>query len=216
MQLSGRYHIQFEFHGDPPLEDFETIEEDLHAEPGLEDVHIQGELRDFYRVIHSFDLWWTSTVEGAARWQRVQRGDEFVNVTYGQPSGYAAIALLAQLYTPLDRRDAGERDVPYSSLFTDYRTLDHLDDEDRVAVRFFPDRQEPALFYHRHDTDSYHPLALGFTAYMELLLEARALKGWQQFFIADPSYEVELAWMEWFHANLRRLFPDADASRFRR
>jgi len=216
MDIARRYSIKFDLYKGTPAEDFMTIEEDLHAELGLEHVHILDELRGFYVVTRGFDLQWMSLVEGAARWQRVRRGDKVVNVSYGRPSGRASIANLSQLYTPLDREDAGERNVPYSSIFEDYRTLDSLSGGDRVAVRFFPDRQDPALFYHRHDTDSYHPLALGFTTYMELLLEARALKGWQQFFIADPAYEVEPAWMEWFHANLARLFPDADASRFRR
>lgn len=216
LRLSRRYHVLFDLysgmHPDTPWQ----LEYDLHTAPGQEHIRISDELRTFYLATDGFDLSWSLLTEGARRWQRVRQGDQEVTVSYGPPAGVAQIAGLPEMYVPLIDGGPGGRNLPDTALYEGYRTLDSLSAEDRVAVRFFPDRQEPVLFYHRHDTDRYHPLSLDFTAYMELLLEARALKGWQQFFIADPAYEVEPAWMEWFHANLARLFPDADASRFQR
>ncbi len=216
LRLGRRYHVIFDLYGGTHPDSFWQLEYDLHTAPGQEHVRIPDELCAFYRATMGFNLSWSLLTEGALRWQRVRHGDQVVHVSYGVPSGRARIADLSDLYVPTHDEGPGRRVVLDTALYEGYRTLDSLSEGDRVAVRFYPDRQEPVLFYHRHDTDSYHPLALGFTAYMELLLEARALKGWQQFFIDDPAYEVEAAWMEWFHANLRRLFPDADASRFRR
>ncbi len=216
MRLNRRYHVLFDLYGGTHPDTPWQVEHDLHTAPDQEHVRIPNELRAFYLTTMGFDLSWSLMTEGALRWQRVRRGDQEVIVSYGAPSGTAHIGMLARLYIPLLDEGPGRHAIPDTALYASYRTLDSLSNGDRVTVRFYPDRQEPVLFYHRHDTDRYHPLALDFAAYMELLLEARALKGWQQFFIADPSYEVEAAWMEWFHANLTRLFPDADASRFQR
>ncbi len=215
MQSSDDYSIDFEIYPGMLLEDIDAIEGYLHLEPGMEDVSIPDELRAFYRVTSGFSLYWYSERERENPWKLVRRGDDDVNVSYGAPGGHTYILLLSQMYTPVERHQAGERNIPFASLFEDYRTFD-LIGGDRVCTRFYRDRQEPAFFYYHQETNNYYSLTLDFTSYMGTLLEARALKGWQQFFIADPAYKVESAWVEWFHESLVQLFPDADVTRFRR
>ncbi len=213
LQRSEDYSADFELYPGMLPEEIDDIEGYLRGEPGLEDVRIDADLRAFYQAASRYSLKWHSELEEEDPW-RVRR-DGGGSVYYGQPGGYVHIMLLSELYTPVERHQAGERDIPFSSLYEDYRTFDHLAG-DRVCTRFSRSRQEPALFYYNSDTKGYYPLTLGFAAYMETLLEARALRGWQQFFIADPEYLLEPEWIEWFYENLARFAPDADPARFQR
>ncbi len=213
LQRSEDYSTDFELYPGMLPEEIDDIEGYLRAEPGLEEVRIAADLRAFYQAASRFSLEWYSELEEENPW-RVRR-DGGGSVSYGQPGGYAYIALLSELYTPVERHQAGERDIPFSSLYEDYRTFDHLAG-DRVCTRFSRGHQEPALFYYNSDTKGYYPLTLDFTAYMETLLEVRALRSWQQFFIADPDYQLEPERVEWFHESLTRFAPDADPARFRR
>ncbi len=215
MQSSEDYSVDFELYPGVLPEEIEEIEGYLRAEPGLEEVHIPDDLRSFYRETSRFSLDWYSEIPQQDPWRLVQRGGRDVNVNYGAPSGHAYIVLLSELYTPVERHQAGERDIPFASLYEDYRTFDHLSG-DRICTRFAHGRPEPALFYYDKRAKGYYPLTLDFTTYMTTLLEGRALFGWQRFFIADPEYPLEPEWIEWFHENLARFAPDVDASRFQR
>jgi len=215
MQHSDDYSCRSTLNPGMLPSDIEEIEGYLRAEPSMENVRVSDDLRAFYEVTSSFYFRWYFEGERANPWRLVRRGDGYVNVSYGAPGGYTHIALLSEIYTPVERYEAGERDLPFASLYEDYRTLDSIAG-DRVCLRFYKDREDPSLFYYRKDSTSYHPLSLNFTSYMETLLEVRALRGWQQFFIEDPTYPIEPEWVEWFHESLERLFPAVDVARFQR
>jgi len=203
MERSGEFEIRFE--SDPGIwdEDPANIEEELASEPGMGEVHILDDMLSFYRVVNGFYLRWISDIEADTDMKAVARG-------------YAHIEHLSYLYEPAERREREKRDIPYSSLYEDYRVFDWIGSGNVVALRFYRDCQEPEFYYHVQKTDAYHLMTLDFSGYMDLLLESRGLLFWQEFFIADPQARIAPDWAEWFHANLARLFPDADASRFRR
>ncbi len=202
MKHSGEFDIRFK--PDPGIwdEDPANIEEELASEPGMGEVHILDDMRDFYRAANGFYLYW------------VGEGDADTD-SKAAARGHAWLEHLSYLYEPAERREREKRFIPYSSLYEDYRAFDRIDGEHQVDLRFYRDRQEPE-FYYTKDKRTYHLLSLDFATYMDLLLEARGLMHWQRFFIVAPDARITPDWAEWFHANLRRLFPDADASRFRR
>ncbi len=203
MEQSGEFEIRFE--PDPGMwhEDPEDIEEELIAEPGMGVVRIPDDMRSFYLAANGFYLYWVSDTDAATDMKATAQG-------------YAHLAHLAHLYEPVDRLAKEPGPIPYSSLYEDYRVFDWIGSGNVVALRFYRDRQDPEFYYHVQKTDAYHLMTLDFAGYMDLLLESRGLLFWQEFFITDPDARIAPDWAEWFHANLARLFPDADASRFQR
>jgi len=204
MERSGKYEIRWKPNGGSQPGDPEDIEHELVSEPGMSVVRIPDDFRSFYIAANGFYLYWVSEVKADTDMKSIARGQ-------------ALIAHLSQLYEPVDRLERGEPGpIPYNSLYEDYRVLDYIAGEDQVVLRFCRERQDPDFYYYVQGTQTYHRLSLDFASYMDLLVESRGLRRWQQFFIADPQARIAPDWAEWFHANLARLFPDADASRFRR
>ncbi len=203
MDRSGLFTVRFT--PDPAVwpEDPEDIERELASEPGMGKVHILDEIRGFYQVANGFSLYWVDETNADTDRKAVA-------------SGLAYLKHLSYLYEPAERQERERRAIPYSSLYEDYRTFDGIDGEHQVVLRFYRDRQEPEFYYHVQKTDAYHLMTLDFAGYMDLLLESRGLLFWQEFFVADPDARIAPDWADWFHSNLARLFPDADASRFRR
>ncbi len=153
-------------------------------------------MRPFYQVANGFDLTWV-----------YHETSSFTDTT---PIGQSLLAGLSTLYAPIDEDD---HDLPYDE---GYRLFDRIDMEEEVVLKFQRSVDEPEFYLHHVPSDTYHLLALDFPTYMDLLLQTRALYPWQQFFVTTPGFRIDEARERSFFDNLERLFPDADASRFRR
>jgi hypothetical protein len=194
MQSSERFHIHFTLRPPAHPEDVADMEAELAEEEGMEGFSIPAELKQFYTAANGFEL----------GWQEVRSGDERI------VAGSARLPIINAIYEPED--EAGQ---PRTLLYQRYRLFDWTGEEDQVYMKFTPGAAEPRLFYHARETGEYHELALGFTEYLELLLEARAMYPWQRLFVKDDALRLDGSARETFMAEVKRLFPDADTSRFR-
>jgi len=163
---------------------------------GIPKFHVLPAMPPFYRVANGFELAWIYRAPSP--------------ITGYQPVGRSILSVLSALYAPVDQ---AEKDVPYDE---GYRLFDSIDTIEEVVLKFQRGVDEPAFYLHHVPSDTYHPLALDFPTYMDLLLQTRALYPWQQFFVTTPGFRIDEASKRSFFDNLERLFPDADASRFHR
>jgi len=182
----------------PPMKESSIVDMETYISQhqGLPGFHVLPAMRPFYRVANGFRLNWVY-------WKPSP-------VTNNPPNGKAALPVLSALYAPVDEE---ERDLAYDE---GYRVFDSINASEEVVLKFQRGVDEPAFFFHHIPSDSYHPLALDFPTYMDLLLQTRALYPWQHFFITSPGSRIDDRTREGFFDDLARLFPDADASRFRR
>lgn len=178
----------------PPLseEDFDYFEEEL-AGQGLEGFRIWPVFKDFFGVLDGFVL----------QWEYLGRLPADTKVASAQ------IALLPSILQPEEQMHD-----PVSRLYDEARVLDDVSSKDAVVLRFSRERAEPELQYLSAVTGKYHRLSVGFEAYMEMLLEARALYRWQSFFVDDPAFPFTPEQAEKFRTSLKTLFPEADVSKF--
>jgi len=174
----------------------QQMEEYIAEHQNIPGFHVLPAMRPFYHVIGGWELSW------------VYR--EPSPLTGDPPSGQSFLSGPSTLYAPVDW---AERDVPYDE---GYRLFDWIDTTEEVVLKFQRGVDEPAFYLHHVPSDTYHPLALDFPTYMDLLLQTRALYPWQQFFVTTPGFRINEASERSFFDNLARLFPDADASRFHR
>lgn len=84
-----------------------------------------------------------------------------------------------------------------------YKLFDWADSRDHVSLRFARGRAEPELYFFERSSGAYYLLALDIPSYLELLLEARGLTWWQQFFVADPSFRMDPVKADIFQRNRR-------------
>ena len=62
---------------------------------------------------------------------------------------------------------------------------------------------------------SLYQLKIGFREYIDALLVTLGLEGWQEF-VTEQSYKIDAETKEKFYDDIRRIFPDADLSKFRK
>ncbi len=204
-QADEQFELKWEV--SPGLEPavIDWLEATIAAEEGMAGFRISEELRRLYAAANGLSIYWVDLNA-----DETIRTSETSAVSYGI-GGFAWTPYLPQLYEP------GEPGEPRAhAVYDRYKLFDRADLWDHVSLRFARGRLEPDLYFFEGDTGVFYPLALDIPAYMELLLEARGLTWWQQFFVADPSFRMDPVKADIFQRNLRRLFPDADASRFRR
>jgi hypothetical protein len=191
MQGSGRFVVQFTLHAPAHPDDLDEMVAELAEEPGMTGLSIPAEMKAFYTAANGFHLAWQELRPG---------GDRVV-------AGLARLPIINEIYEP----DDGQ---PRSRMDEDYRLFDWVGEEDQVYMKLTQGVAEPRLFYYAQDTGRYHELPLGFSEYLELLLEARAMYPWQRLFVTDPELRLDAAARDAFVQTLERLFPGADTSRF--
>ncbi len=202
---SDRFEFQSTIYQGMPLALIDAFETAIAGEDGMAGFHVPEDLKRFYTAANGLYVHWVDREPD--EWLRRSDG---ASVTY-QPAGLATISFLSQLYALDESGESRSR-----AIYDRYTLFDRADGWDQVALRFDHDRPDPEFYLYERDTARYHPLSLNIVTYMEVLLETRALAGWQEFFIADPSYQIEPVKAEWFRSTLHRFFPDADTSHFQR
>ncbi len=186
----------------------DAVEAAIAAEEGMAGFRVSAELRRFYAAANGLYIHWVDR-----HGRETIETSETSAVSY-PIGGLAKIPYLPELYEP-DEPD--EPDEPRArAVYDRYKLFDRADSRDRVSLRFERGQPEPQLYFFERNTGVSYPLALDIPTYLELLLEARGLIWWQQFFVADPSFRMDPIKADIFQRALRRLFPDADAARFRR
>ena len=101
-------------------------------------------------------------------------------------------------------------------LYGEYRIFDRItmQNDNHVAVKFSFDREAPNFYYYSFETKSYYRMSIVFDEYLELLLQTRGLRPWQEFFIDDSNFQLDLARAEQFIKDLELLFPEVDKTIF--
>jgi len=174
----------------------QQMEKYIEEHQGIPNFHILPAMRPFYQAIGGWELTWV-----------YHEPSPIVRTT---PIGQSFLSGPSTLYAPVDE---AEHDLPYDE---GYRVFDRIAAEEMVVLKFQRGVDEPEFYLHHVPSDTYHPLALDFPTYMDLLLQTRALYPWQQFFVTTPDFRIDKEIERAFFVDLARLFPDADASRFRR
>ncbi len=197
MRYTPPYNVRAWYPYPPkPDEAIGRLEEYVAGHQGGPSFRVPPLMRPFYRVSGGWLLDWVcespSPVDGRP------------------PTGYSRLSSLTQICLPTDE---DEQEVP---LYEGYHRLDEAGGGQEVALQFHRGVDEPALYLHDVPSDLYHPLALDVPAYIDLLLQCRALQPWQQFFITTPGFRVADETARAFFDSLARLFPDADPAPFRR
>ncbi len=184
----------------PPVhpDDITEMEHDLSCADDMSGFHVADTVSQFYQVANGLRFVW------------VYHGYQ---VDGYEPVGNTNISLLSDIYEPTDSLNDP---LPYTLLYEQYRLFDWTGDKEQVVMEFSRGKEEPELYYHCAEDNSYHRLALDITTYMDLLLQTRGLYPWQQFFVADDNFHVDEKRAQRFFVNLARLFPDVDATRFHR
>lgn len=202
---SDRFEFQSTIYQGMPLSSIDALETAIVGEDDMAGFHIPEDMKRFYEAANGLYVHWVDREPD--EWLRRSDG---ASVTY-QPAGLATISSLPQIYALDEPGESRAR-----AIYDRYKLFDRADGWDQVALRFDHDHPEPEFYLHERDTARYQLLSLDIGTYMEVLLETRALAGWQEFFIADPSYQIEPAKAEWFRNTLHRFFPDVDVSPFHR
>jgi hypothetical protein len=180
---------------EPPVAsaEIEALEQSM-ARAGMVGVSVWESFRAFHGVVNGFLFQW------------LYRGTRPV----ARRSGSAWISQLAAMYLPAH--------IPAEHLkkfFGTRRVLDRISENYEVAVIFREDVKAPELHYFSDETGDFHRLRLDFDGYLEMMLEARALFGWQAFFVDDRSFPFPRERAEAFRDSLKTLFPDATLDHFR-
>jgi hypothetical protein len=194
LQNDSRFKVVFETYPTPRTGDLEDLESIIRSEPGMEDFKICDQIREFYQVSNGFRL----------QWQYLDHDDQHRITT-----GSTAIASILGIYLPDE-----EEGQPYSLIYERPRIFDDIGNQDYVAMRFSRDVASPKLLYKCRDSDRVHELGLDFNRYLELLLQARAMYRWQQFFITDDSFRPLPGVEDRFRSDLKQLFSEVDLSPF--
>ncbi len=177
------------------------LEEYVAQHQGISDFYIPPSMRALYALIGGWELSWVY--------------QDSLPLSGRPPLGHSILMHPLDVFSPVDEDspNGGGDDVPYDA---HYRLLDWIGVEDEVVLKFHRGVNEPKIFYHHVPSDTYHPLALDVPAYIDRLLQCRALSPWQQFFITTPGFRVADETARVFFDSLARLFPDADPAPFRR
>lgn len=149
LRRSGRFRVVLELQRGLGSEELDALVSRLRAQPGQEHTTLPGSLTPWLQTCQAFRL----------QWQHMGADPP------GHPGvGVAEVNLLA-LLDPEAGTAGGER------------TLDRLGEHGRVSLRWEGER--PALRYHPPEAPEGVPLHTGLDGYFALLLERRALLGWQ-------------------------------------
>lgn len=193
IEKDPNFHPVVEFVRSFTAQDFADLQSSIEAS-GIENVTVWNEFQLFYGVANGFLFQW------------LYEGDKPVTTKTGSGN----IAMVQEIYLPEHLKG------PKLKLFYGQkRAFDRISPDDQVAVLFEQGTEAPQLHYFSDDTGKFHPLRLGFLEYLETLLEARAMYGWQKFFVDDPNFPFTRTEAEAFRHSLKTLFPTANTALFR-
>lgn len=194
LEKDPHFHPIVEFERSFSTPEFADLQSSIEAS-GIENVTIWNEFQLFYGAANGFLFQW------------LYEGDKPV----ATKTGSANIAMVQEIYLPEHLLAS-----PKLKLFYDQRrAFDRISPDDEVAVLFTQGGETPQLHYFADETGEFHPLRLGFPEYLETLLEARAMYGWQKFFVDDPNFPFTRKDAEAFRHSLKTLFPTANMALFR-
>lgn len=194
MEDSRKFELTYTIQRPALVEDIREMEDKISAEEGMERFRISTPIKKLYQAANGFRL----------RWTYIYLTDEDY-ITCGNTD-------ISSIYAIFDPED--ELGKPHKLLYKKYRLFDWIGDNNHVALKFLKEREEPKLYYYAKNTNSYYKMSIDFTEYLSLMLEARALYPWQEFFIADRNFKIDQHIAQKFLFDLELLFSDADLSRF--
>lgn len=193
IEKDPHFHPVVEFERGFSVSEFGALQRSIEMH-GIENVTIWNEFRQFYDAANGFLFQW------------VYEGDKPVPIK----TASANIAMVQQIYLPEQLLAS-----PKIKLFYDQkRPFDRISPDEQVAVMFTNGSDAPQLQYFADETGEFHPLRIGLHEYLETLLEARAMYGWQKFFVDDPNFTFTPEEAEAFRYSLQTLFPSANVALF--
>lgn len=199
MQRTSPYEVLTWYpYPDESDERLTELEEYIVESQGIPGFRIPSPMRSLYAVTGGWELSWVYNDPSP--------------ISNRPPRGQSTLLSTVRVFTTGDDYGVGD-EAPYDK---DYRPFDAIDDTEEVVLRFQRGVDEPMLYLHDVPSDLYHPLALDFIAYIDLLMQCRALSPWQRFFVTTPGYHIDDETTRVFFDNLAYLFPDADPAHFRR
>jgi hypothetical protein len=194
IEKDPHFHAVVEFERSFSVSEFADLQLSIETH-GIENVTVWNEFLRFYDAANGFLFQW------------LYEGDKTVTIK----TASADIAMVQQIYLPEQLLAS-----PKIKLFYDQkRPFDRISPDEQVAVMFTKGNDVPQLHYFADETGEFYPLRLGFHEYLETLLEARAMYGWQKFFIDDPNVTFTRKEAEAFRHSLQTLFPSANSALFR-
>ena len=179
-------------------------------------------------VIEDFKIWepfkkfYQSAMWINFRWIYLEQDPNSLHTPYGASSIHSIHAVYepGEIYIPEENRSVYSVDEDWVEqpfkLYGEYRIFDRITmkNENHVAVKFSFDREAPKFYYYSFETKSYYRMSIGFDEYLDLLLQTRGLRPWQEFFIDDSNFKIDLARAEQFLNDLKQLFPEVDKTIF--
>ena len=179
---------------------------------GMEDFKVWEPFKEFYQHASWINFGWIYLG---------QHSNSFQN-----PCGASNIYSVLSVYDPFDVYIPQENRTIYVpqnqrlnqpfKLYNEYRVFDRIaiENETHIAVKFLRKQELPIFYYYIFKTKSYYKMSIGFDEYLELLLQTRGLGPWQEFFIDDSNFRLDLARAEQFLEDLELLFPEVDRTIF--
>jgi hypothetical protein len=178
----------------------------------MEDFKVWEPFKNFYQYASWLNFGWIYLG---------QHSNSFQNPC-GASNIYSIVGVydLSEIYIPEENRtiyvpQKKRFNQPFK-LYDKYRIFDRIaiENETHVAVKFLKNQEEPIFYYYTRKTNSYYKMSIGFDEYLELLLQTRGLGPWQEFFIEDSNFRIELVYAEQFIEDLELLFPEVDRTIF--
>jgi hypothetical protein len=179
---------------------------------GMEEFQVWEPFKNFYQYASWIDFGWIYLG---------QHSNSFHN-----PCGASNIYSVLSIYEPFEVYIPEENRTIYVSeleranqpfkLYDEYRVFDRIarEEETHVAVKFLKNQEKPIFYYYTFPTNSYYRMSICFDEYLELLLQTMGLGPWQELFIDDTNFRIDIAYAEQFIEDLELLFPEVDRTIF--
>jgi len=172
---------------------------------GMENFKVWEPFKEFYQAAFWVKFVWIYLGEIPNPLKNIFSGSEIYSILqiYDPEAIYSAEEN-RMVYIPENER----LNQPYK-LYDEYRMFDRifLDSDRHVAVKFFRNQEAPTFYYYTLDTKSYYKMSIGFGEYLELLLQTRGLYYWQEFFVEDSNFRININRSKRFIETLEKLFP---------
>jgi hypothetical protein len=211
---SPQYELLFYDIGKPQTMETILEEEDFLATECevIEDFKIWEPFKKFYQ-----SAMWINFI-----WRYLGQDPNSLHIPYGASSIHSinSVYEAGEIYIPEENRTIYRPDDEWVEqpfkLYGEYRIFDRItmENENHVAVKFSFDRESPKFYYYTFTTKSYYKMSISFDEYLELLLQTRGLKPWQEFFIDDSNFKLDPIRGEQFLRDLELLFPEVDRTIF--
>jgi hypothetical protein len=197
----------------------QTLETILEYEESLA---TEREVIEDFKIWEPFKKFYQSAMWINFRWIYLEQEPNSLHTPYGASRIYSINSVYdpGEIYIPEENRTIYRVDDEWVQqpfkLYGEYRIFDRItmQNENHVAVNFSFDREAPNFYYYSFETKSYYRMSIVFDEYLELLLQTRGLSPWQEFFIDDSNFQLDLARAEQFIKDLELLFPEVDKTIF--